>query len=328
MTDKRGEQPYDYGCSPMNFQGNTAIKYYMRKILPYIKISICFVLCAAVCIAFPCMAFIKHDKVKAEEEAMLSVWQIDNFEGGKGSRADFLQKAGGEFSENNRCFVTVLSLSAESARLSLSEGNVPDLISYGAGIYGIENFISGYKTWCQGGYCLLSTDTNTDFSDVNSQNTVVNEGKDNLSSAAALTCGLQTAVREKSTGAYVKLINGDYKYLLGTQRDIYRLKTRGVAFTVKPITQFNDLYQNISVTTESKHVKAAKAYIEYLMSVTDSVNKLGLIAEGAVYDDEMKIMQNLSYDCKLVAPVSLETRKQIESIISDGDINMLKNLLK
>ena len=119
MTDKRGEQPYDYGCSPMNFQGNTAIKYYMRKILPYIKISICFVLCAAVCIAFPCMAFIKHDKVKAEEEAMLSVWQIDNFEGGKGSRADFLQKAGGEFSENNRCFVTVLSLSAESARLSL-----------------------------------------------------------------------------------------------------------------------------------------------------------------------------------------------------------------
>lgn len=312
----------------MNFQANAAIKYYMRKFLPYIKILICFILCASVFVAFLCMAFIQRDNVKAEDEAMLCVWQIDNFEGGKGSRADFLKNAANGFSEGNRCFVTVLSLSAEAARLSLSEGNVPDVISYGAGIYGIETFISGYKTWCRGGYCLLSTDINADFSDINPQNTVVNEGKDNLSSAAALACGLQSAVKEKATGAYVKLINGDYKYLLGTQRDIYRLKTRGVPFIVKPITEFNDLYQNISVTAESKHVKAANAYIDYLMSVTDGVTKLGLLAEGAVYDDEMRDMQNLSFDCKLVAPVSFETRKQIENIISGGDINMLKNLLK
>lgn len=285
-------------------------------------------ICAVVCITFLCMAFINREEVSAEEEAMLYVWQIDSFEGGKGSRADYLQKAGNNYSKNCGCYVSVVSLSAEAARLNLDSGNVPDIISYGAGMYGLENYIGGYKTWCYGGYCLLTLDTNTDFSDVCAENTVINEGKDNLVGAAALACGTQGADYEKPTGAYVKLINGNYKYLLGTQRDIYRLKTRGVNFAVKPITGFNDLYQNISVTTFCKHTKYAVSFIEYLLSVADGITKLGLITDNAVYEDEMRLMQGISYECKLTAPVSFETRKQIENIISGGDINMLKNLLK
>lgn len=274
------------------------------------------------------MAFISREEVSAEEEAILIVWQIDSFEGGKGSRADFLKKAGEDYTDINGCFVSVIALSAEAARLSLGKGNVPDVISYGAGIYGIESYISSYKTWCYGGYCILSLDIDTDFSDIGPENTIINAGKDNLSGAAALACGVYGAAYEKPTGAYVKLISGEYKYLLGTQRDIYRLKTRGVGFVVKPVTEYNDLYQNISVTTASRHEKIANNFIDYLFTVTDGVTKLGLLSDTAVYDDEMKVMQGLTYEYKLTAPVSSETRKQLEKIISGGDINMLKNLLK
>ena len=124
------------------------------------------------------------------------------------------------------------------------------------------------------------------------------------------------------------MINGGYKYLLGTQRDIYRLKTRGVSFAVKPVTQFNDLYQNISVVTESKNAKSASNFIDYLMSRTNEVINLGLLSENTVYDDEMKIMQGISYEYKLTAPVSADTKNQLQNLISAGDINMLKNLLK
>ena len=77
--------------------------------------------CIAVVIDFPCMAFANREEVKAEEEAVICVWQIDSFEGGKGSRADFLKNTGEEFYKNSGCYVSVIALSAEAARLSLDK---------------------------------------------------------------------------------------------------------------------------------------------------------------------------------------------------------------
>ena len=64
------------------------------------------------------------------------------------------------------------------------------------------------------------------------------------------------------------------------------------------------------------------------MSRTNEVINLGLLSENTVYDDEMKIMQGISYEYKLTAPVSADTKNQLQNLISAGDINMLKNLLK
>ncbi|MDE7306835.1 MAG: hypothetical protein K2N33_05535, partial [Clostridia bacterium] len=204
-----------------------------------------------------------------------------------------------------------------------------DLISYGAGTYGLESFITDYTVWCYGGYCFLTLDTNSDFSDIANDNTVINEGKDNLSSAAALLCGVGGAAYGKTTGAYVTLINGGCKYLLGTQRDIYRLKTRGVSFSVKPLTQFNDLYQCISVVSKSANAQTADSFIKFLSGKSAEINSLGMLSVGTnLYDDEMKVMAGLDYDCKLTSPVSESTLNSVKKAISDGDINMLKNLLK
>lgn len=302
----------------------------MKKILPVIKPLICAALCIAAVVAFLCFAF-KPQKSNAEnnDKSVLQLWQIDSFEGGKGSRADYLQKKGNAFSKEYGAYVTVTALSAEAAVLNLENGNMPDLISYGAGICGLESYIGSFTTWCHGGYCLLAVDGNADFTDVNAENTVINSGKNNYTSAAAMFYGLQNAEYEKPSGAYVKLINGDYKYLLGTQRDIFRLKTRGVGFTVKPVTEFNDLYQNISVVDKSANFSVAQRFVGYLMSHRDDVNKLGLMTESSgLYDDEMKVMEGLDYECKVVAPVNKQTKERLENIIAQSDINMLKNLLK
>ncbi len=302
----------------------------MKKILPVIKPLICAALCIAAVVAFLCFAF-KPQKSNAEnnDKSVLQLWQIDSFEGGKGSRADYLQKKGNAFSKEYGAYVTVTALSAEAAVLNLENGNIPDLISYGAGICGLESYIGSFTTWCHGGYCLLAVDGNADFTDVNAENTVINSGKNNYTSAAAMFYGLQNAEYEKPSGAYVKLINGDYKYLLGTQRDIFRLKTRGVGFTVKPVTEFNDLYQNISVVDKSANFSVAQRFVGYLMSHRDDVNKLGLMTESSgLYDDEMKVMEGLDYECKVVAPVNKQTKERLENIIAQSDINMLKNLLK
>ena len=289
-----------------------------------------FALCLIILISAPIMILTRGTSARADRNMdVLSLWQIDGFEGGKGSRASYLQNIANSFSKNNDCYITVTSLTSDAARENLARGTVPDLISYGAGMHGIEKYIKGYSTWCHGGYCFLTLSQSAKFEDISAENTIINSGTDNLSGAAALFCGIQGAVVDKPTGAYVKLINGKYKYLLGTQRDIYRLKTRGVAFEVKPITQFNDLYQNISVTsTDYKKQILSERFISFLLENSKNINKLGLMCPGqSLYDDEMRIMEGLDYSCKLVAPVKESVKSELISAITKGDLKKLKNLL-
>lgn len=301
----------------------------MSKILSKVKKFACAVICIAFLISFLCLYFKKESVSAVNENVVLSVWQIDSFEGGKGSRADFLQSVGNDFKKEENCYINVVSLTADAARLNLSNGNIPDIISYGAGTYGLESYVNEYAVWCRGSYCLLTLDTNSDFSDVNSENTVINSGKDNFTGVAALFCGVQGAKLENSTAAYVKLISGGYKYLLGTQRDIFRLKTRNVSFSVKPVTEFNDLYQNISKTSKCKNGIYAQKYISYLLSRKSELGKIGMLSDGVkLYDDEMRDCENLTYEYKIMYPISQAMKDSIDKSVSLEDINMLKELLK
>ena len=274
----------------------------------------------------------KTGKADADEMTVLTLWQIDGFEGGKGSRATYLQNLADEFSKSSGCYITVNSLSADAARLNLGKGNVPDLISYGAGMYGIEGYIRGdnlYYNWCNGGYCFLSVDTSANFEDITTENLVINGGTGNLVGAAALLCGVNGADVVKPTAAYVKLINGEYKYLLGTQRDIFRLRTRGVAFSIKPVTEFNDLYQNVSITcSDTRKSASAKQFVEYLLKNKDRITALGLMADGkSLYDDEMRLMEGMTYAYRLTAPINEKMKNEINNSIINCDIKNLKNLL-
>lgn len=304
----------------------------MVKIKKHISKIISFIICIAILISVPIISLKGTKKAGADDKlTVLTVWQIDNFEGGKGSRASYLKSVASKFSESYDCFLNIVSLNAEAAKINLDAGTVPDLISYGAGIFGIENYIRDFTVWCRGGYCLLSVTESADFSDVTTENTVINTGVGNFAAIAATFNGLSGAIQDKPTGAYVKLINGDFKYLLGTQRDIYRLKTRGVSFAVKAITNFNDLYQNISiVTTDKKRAFYSEKFIGYLLDKSEGLTSLGLMLDGkTLYDDEMHELETVKqFDYKIAAPISYETKTSLEAAISFNDENKLKNLLK
>lgn len=286
-------------------------------------------------IAVPVLAVFQSRKASADDmqTQSIAVWQIDGFEGGRGSRSQYLQNIGNKCFKKDKVYVTVTSLSADAARLNLQQGKIPDIISYPAGFYGIENYVNkkdyAYKMWCRGGYCFLTLDENADFSDITAENTVINAGKDNLSSVAALLCNVGGAQSEEPTNAYLKLLNGKYKYLLGTQRDIYRLKTRNAAFSVKAVTQFNDLYQNVSVLTkDNAKYEICKRYINYLLE-NNNVAKLGLFyGDNKDIDEELKPLSCVQYDYVLNYPCGEAYIDGIKSAAQSGDVNKIKNLLK
>lgn len=294
------------------------------------------IIIALLFIAVPVLAVAKNarETVQAEQMQLLTLWQIDGFEGGKGSRAQYLgDKAKKLFNKSNK-YLNVITLTAEAAEANISDGNLPDMISYtptfNAHLSHINKKDFAHKTWCYGSYCILTLQENADFSDINGSNLIINEGKDNLTNVAAALCGLTDAQRDVPTNAYLQLLNGKYKYLFGTQRDVFRLKTRGAVFSVKKVTEFNDLYQNISILTkDTERYETCKRFVEYITESNSDVNKIGLFAKNAQkYDDELKFLQDNSVDYALSAPCGESYLSELKSAAANNDVNKIKNLLK
>jgi hypothetical protein len=304
----------------------------MTKVLKYFKyIFIIFLVCI-VSVYVPIAGYKKLHKtelVETNNYPVLRVWEIDAFEGGKGSRTGYIQNLAFAFSKKNFCSILVTTISSDSARENIQNGNIPDIISFGAGMYGIENYIEKFSTWCYGEYCLLSLGKNIDFSLANSENTYVSGGIENLYDLVALFYGLDEAKVVDRTSVYVKLINGECKFLLGTQRDVFRLKTRGIDFSVQPLNLFSDLYQNISVTNVCNESALANNFIKFVLSKSEEITKLGLFYEGKkLYSDELQNFENLEIEYKLDFPVTESVYKNIKNYIAQKDINSLKKLLK
>lgn len=299
------------------------------------KRIVLIVLTVLICIITPVLGCALADDggQRREDMNVITLWQIDSFEGGQGSRAQYLQNKANAFFKGRSNYVIITSISADAARENFKNGNVPDMISYGAGFYGVEGLVNGkdfaYKTWCRGGYFLFSLDENADFSDITAQNTIINVGKDNLTAAAALFAGVDGAAEEKSTAAYVRLISGKYKYLLGTQRDYYRFKARNVSAKIKPLTAFNDLYQNISILSGGEKYSTCAQFVEYLIANNGDVDKLGLFADGKnVHKDELNKYENIKFDLTLKGFVGEEYANNLKSHIKNKEINLVKSLLK
>lgn len=299
------------------------------------RISLLIII-AVLCIAVPIMATVinAHENVKAEQMQVITLWQIDGFEGGKGSRSQYLGNKAVKLFDNQKKYLNVITISAEAAEENIKRGELPDIIScaptFNAHLSYINNTDFIYRTWCYGSYCLLCIQENADFSDVNSSNIIVNEGKDNLSTVAAALIGVGGAKSDVSTNAYLQLLNGKYKYMLGTQRDVFRLKTRGVAFSVKKVSVFNDLYQNISILTRDKsRYETCKRLVEYITENNSDIDKVGLFSKnGQKYTDELQFLQENNVEYALNYPCGDSYIAELKSAAVNNDVNKIKNLLK
>ncbi len=200
---------------------------------------------------------------EAAEKRVVRVWNVDTFEGGKGSRTAFLARAA-RLAEQTRgnVYYYVTSYSAEGFRDAAERGELPDVLSFGVGLGDISalccpissDFAGGETAkgylaaaWCAGGYALFSL--TEDFDEAGE--VAISSGGSNLPAVCAALEGIEGT--ELPAGeAYTAFLGGKYRYLLGTQRDRQRFLTRGVTVYEKPLEKYCDLYQAVAVLSRDE----------------------------------------------------------------------------
>lgn len=304
--------------------------------------------------------FFIHPKLKTNTQnssmrykGVLQIWNIDTFEGGKGSRTSFLQNVAKTFEKKHQgVFVLVITHTVNSAKEALHRGERPDLLSYGTSCdfvadiaRPIENM--SYKAatmrgkcyaypWAVGQYMLISFENN--FENILPENTVLSSNKNALTVVAGVAMGLTgNFTLQESTTAYNNFVNKKFKYLLGTQRDVARLMSRNLSFYIQPITNFSNLQQYISITTADKgRIASCQSYIELLLSqeIQKKLSQIGMMSlQHNIYTAEhplYTVEQNKPH--WTISPfLDAEKLQQLITLAMEalkGDKNLAQNLQK
>ena len=305
-------------------------------------------------------SFYIYPKLKNDEQnsaksyrGVLQIWNIDSFEGGKGSRTSFLQAIAKTFEkEQQGLFVLVTTHTITSAKEALKKGERPDLLSYGTGCdfvadiaQPIENL--SYRAtnmhgrcyaypWAVGQYVLISFEDN--FENIQPENTVLSTHANALTTVAASAMGLNgNFTLQESTTAYSNFINKKFKYLLGTQRDVARLMSRNLTFYTKAVDSFSNLQQYISITTTNKERQAAcQAYVDLLLSkeVQEKLTQIGMMSlQHSIYTAENPLskVEQIKPHWTISPFLEQEKLQQLSNLAIqalNGDKNVAQNLQK
>lgn len=302
------------------------------------RVSISFLLVAVFCSLALFYAIPKLSdgrKNKTVTPRVISVWNVDTFEGGKGSRTTFLSGVASRFEkETGNVYVLTSAYTKEGAKAALDEGLRPDILSYGVGFPAPE----AKKTvaWCRGGYAVFSL--KDDFSNLTASTVVLSDGGENLPEVAACLLGLTGEVKKlESTAAYLRFLAGDFPYLLGTQRDICRFISRGVNVYAKPLDGYCDLYQHAAILREENY-GLCEAYLSALLCAKNQARLVGLgmlSPYGEIYGSEggLHVLLEQTSPKRTLARVadSVELERVSTAAyegMKSGNVEVLKNFLK
>lgn len=288
---------------------------------------------------------------KKEYKQVLSVWQIDTFSGGKGSRTAFLRKVANAYSKKHpEVLFLVVNHTLDSATKSISEGKIPDLISYGGnGLTFVEKFVKlknydvldgDYNndryavSWCKGGYFAIKKGNGEKniIQDVNGGNIylALTEEQDKLENFEICS----------EDYAYSLFLRTNNATLYGNQRNIVRLVNSGINFTSTPLTYFNDMFQYISITsTNGEKIAFANTFIDYLLSeeVQKKLVDISMFSVNGykLYNDNEHFSQFENQNVKYTISPFLQTQtldnvkiQSKESFISKKNNKDLANYLK
>lgn len=319
----------------------------MKKIICTVSLSISCLFIVILCffVAYPVLTKASEETEK-EYAGVIRIWHVDSFEGGKGSRAAFLNSVARAFEKDREgVLFLVTSHTAESAAESLKNGEKPDLFSFGSGLAeaadillpvsgGTKEAQAGGKSvavpWCRGCYFLFEREEGR------SDDLLVSEGKNSMALvAAALSFEQESCVRMASTQAYVSFLAGNYKRMIGTQRDVWRLRTRNEEATITPLPAFSDLYQYIGICADDEKRSVCEDFIAYLLSdeVQASLSRIGMLgAVTSVYgadDPVLSSAEEQTIKNTVYAFLSQTTREEMNSLALSslkGDKNSAKKL--
>ena len=271
-----------------------------------------------------------REKAQAEAKQIVTVWNVDTFEGGKGSRTSFLKKSAKKIEKRmDNVYFLISSYTIEGAQAALKKGIKPDALSFGVGLSDfaelslpLEYSFSGGQTeegclaypWCRGEYSLFSlTDNFEEEGEI-----AISHGGNNLACVAAAYAQIEGESVE-SLEAYTNFLSGKYRYLLGTQRDECRFVARGVQVYRKALPTYCDLYQYYSVLSAQKR--------ELCFALLDELLSQG--TQEALAEIGMRSVRG-GEDCKTVSVFSsAEALERLCGIARSGeDIKNLDKFLK
>ncbi len=301
-------------------------------------LRICIGFFLAFCVVFTAIFGIEKIKTAGEikgsqnsgEKTIITVWQIDSFEGGINSRRRFLENVAKSFErKNSGVLFLVLGYTEEGARENFSKGIFPDLISYGNGVYiekaieltGVKSFKGGMigdKTfgavWARGGYVLIE---NKNYEKREEVEEIAISSQTYTQPLIAL---LEEGITDKKINvlkpldAYVRFVSGKCKYLLGTQRDIHRLENKNINYEANPIQKYNDLYQYISVTSTVDFKKEkCKEFISFLTSleIQKQLNGIGMMSNDFKVEYENSAINKMQEISGEFSTISVFTGREI-----------------
>lgn len=264
-------------------------------------ITALFLIFALVFTVFWGKNFIIEQKLTTEAESYLgviSMWQIDSFEGGVGSRKQFLLKVARGFEKKNKgVLVMVSNMTKDGAEENFKNGVFPDIISYGNGLnlqnvseFEVTNTVKGglvgdkvfATAWCRGGYAII---TNPNCQKNSENNKLLISKSEYTQPLISLIVSDEQKTENveilQPMDAYVKFVSGKIKSFLGTQRDVNRLEARGMQVQVSPLSGYNDLYQYVSITSSDQLKRYySEKFVNYLVSeqVQKQLNSIGMFS--------------------------------------------------
>lgn len=225
---------------------------------------------------------VESNKVNAP--IVLTVWQIDMFEGGKGSRKDCVLRVAKAYEKTQKSlYMSVIEQTVEGAEQKLSQGIKPDLISFSPGLDGVEGVakilplsdgfagkVNGETfavAWAYGGYFLISkTEKYTEL--------FVSSGLGyNSPCSAAYLSGIniENATILPPEEAFASFLKSKDGALIGTQRDLVRAERKNLKVIVRSLENYTDLVQYMAITAEEKNFDRALLFLKYFLS--ESVNE-------------------------------------------------------
>ena len=318
--------------------------------MPVLSLLLAAVLALSAAVAYPVLAR-RGGQEHAGFSGILRLWQIDSFEGGTGSRGAFLSGVARTYEEQNEgVFVLVSAHTPASAANTAAGGEYPDLLSFGVGVdlaadaalplRGGESTAGsiGAETyavpWCRGQYFLFTLEG--DYSDVNAQNTLLSQGR-GVTAAAAYAAGLTGEfARAEPVRAYVAFLQGKYKYMLGSQRDVFRFQARGAAVSAEPLTGYCDLWQYMAVCSRDRErYLAACGFLSLLLSaeVQGTLSRIGMLPvcgkayESGAMSAAERAVPEYTLNAFLTANALDEVRAAADAALR-GDKNGAKKLKK
>ncbi len=288
------------------------------------------------------------------KQTVITLWHVDTFEGGQGSRKQFLLKTARRLeSVEQGVLVSVIEHTPESIKDAFDKGQIPDMVSYANGIR-VENlkeisinleFSGGNvdgKTyalpWCRGGYVVIAKKSSkVNVTENAFENMIVSKGAFNqpLCALALEEIRVKNIKILSPQDAFWEFVNSKDGVMIGTQRDIVRANNLNLEISSRPLTKFNDLFQYVSVTTndQAKNMLCQK-YLSVLFSLETQKELTNLSMLSNYYsigfeNEHLQKLQQLNSFSTLSAFADSLTLKNVHSLSEDvvsGQINMLDKL--